>query len=203
MSTMDHYFAVGAGSPLFKEVEELKNLMTIQHNKRKELMKEFCQPRDDGFEEVLMVNGHGGVIGLKIQAAPGKKGEEVRRRVIDWEERRLKRVGWRWDMKEGFNKPDLRTPEGKAIKAKMKMAPGNLDWCNISRRLFGHNMIFAGMHMWFAVLWWNKDKIIVKMGSPVLNAIDKNKLKEYKMKEITASAADKIINPTNKKDDGE
>lgn len=198
MDDMTHYFSVGKGSPLVAEVEKLKALMTEQHKARKVLLKELCLPRTDGLEEVLMVSGGGYVIGLKIQAVPRKKNEPYRQ--VDWEERRLKRVGWRWDRKDGFNKPDLRTPEGKAIKARMKTAPGNLDWMNISSRLFKDSVVFGGMACYYVVMWWNKDTIIVKMASCVLKKIDKALLKQYKMKEITASAANKLM---GSKDDGD
>lgn len=197
MPGLYHYFKVGKGSPLIAEVDKLKALKTTQFNARKVLMNEFCLPRTDGLEEVLMVGGRGHVIGLKIQAVPRKKEEPYRQ--VSWEEWKLNRIGWRWDVKDSFNKPDLRTPEGKAIKERLKTAPGDIDWSHVSSNLFPDSVVFTGTAMYYVVLWWNKDSILVKMDTCVLGKIKPAQIKEYKMTEITASAADKMINPKGKK----
>jgi hypothetical protein len=193
MSDIRHYFSIGAGSPLWAEITEFKRLEREQLKMRQALTKELCLPRTDGLEEHFFAYGHGALAGIKVVAAKQKKGAPYR--SITNEERRINRPGWRMGAAQQLNVPDKRTPEGKAIAAKLRAVPCDLNWMSISQRLFKHDWVMFGMKTHFAVIHWKPRGSVatVIMADCVLKKIKPELLKTYRMTEITATKFNELL----------
>jgi len=176
---MDLYFRVSPTSPLMKEVETFKKLIAIRRKAITAFEKKHCLKRTDGYVEQVIAWGHGGIAGIKVAwdfEANKKRSEAKKLKQSPGQQHRLlQRVGWRWNVKDEFNKPDLRTPEGKAIVVEMKAVPRGVDQCKASARIFGHDEFGVmgdagpshGFRLEYAHFVWDKKDVFVIMDKRV------------------------------------
>jgi hypothetical protein len=179
---MDLYFRVSPTSPLMEEVKAFKKHTAVRNKAVTAFEKKHCLPRTDGYVEQVIVWGHGGLAGLKVSwdFEANKKRPEAKKlkRTLGEAYRILPRVGWRWNVKDEFNKPDLRTPEGKAIAAEMKAVPLAIDQKGASARIFGHDAWGVkgeaapdhGFRLEYAHFCWDKKNVYVIMDKRVKKA---------------------------------
>lgn len=161
------YFKVLPDSPVMKHIDAWKDVMTKRNAALKKLRKELGIPKENewyGWDHYI--------------AGVGSP--------------RLSLPGWRWDSKKGFNVPALLTPEGKAIKAKLKAIPCPKRWDAVSEEIFQHDWVSVGMSMHWASFGWTKLGAVVQMHAAVKKAA---KTWPDGLVEITGSEAAAIMAP--------
>jgi hypothetical protein len=167
---MSHlYFKVAKTSPVMEHLERWKKATRARNRFLRALRKEFGIPKDRnwyGYE--TSVSGIGGP--------------------------KLDLPGWRWH-REGFNVPALNTPEGRAIKARMKDEPRVPSWRELSGEIFQHGLVMGansngrGLAIHYASFAWNKKGVVCCMAARVKKAA---KVWPKGLTEITGSEAEKF-----------
>lgn len=164
---MKHYFKVSPDSPAMEGVLAIEAAMTA---------------RAKGMERFL--KGHG----ISAREMWGDS-----RTILGVVGDKMTEPGWRYDSRNGFNKPDLKTTDGREIRKQLLAIPAAPDLCSISSRVFGHKTIFSSIDgrpcIVFATFAKSERGVICRMDSEVLKAI---KLPAG-MTEITASEAQEIV----------